>query len=99
MLGAIDDAVFDEAKVSMAPGDIVAIFTDGLTECGADRLNLLGIDRVERIFAAKAAAVSALLPHQKVDSLVSHLVTTARNHSGGEIGDDICLLLATPEPT
>jgi sigma-B regulation protein RsbU (phosphoserine phosphatase) len=37
VLGAFEDAAFEEASVSVAPGDRLVLFTDGITEaCGAD---------------------------------------------------------------
>jgi sigma-B regulation protein RsbU (phosphoserine phosphatase) len=37
VLGAFEDATFEEAAISVAPGDRLLLFTDGITEaCGAD---------------------------------------------------------------
>ena len=37
--------------MTLAPGDAVAIFTDGLTEVGASRTDMLGVNGVAALLA------------------------------------------------
>ena len=44
VLGTLSDAEFTERVVKIEPGDCLAVFTDGLTEAGPVRSQLLGIE-------------------------------------------------------
>jgi PAS domain S-box-containing protein len=93
VLGGFGGAKFTEAAVSLTPGDVLALFTDGLTEAGASRNCLLGVPVVAEIFTASARERNA-----------SAREITARLMAGVEevttpagIRDDVCLLVARVE--
>jgi serine phosphatase RsbU (regulator of sigma subunit) len=44
------DATFDQCVVSLASGDVLALFTDGLTEAGPSRKDLLQVEASSRSF-------------------------------------------------
>jgi sigma-B regulation protein RsbU (phosphoserine phosphatase) len=93
VLGGFGGAEFSEAAVSLTPGDVLALFTDGLTEAGASRNSLLGVPVVAEIFVASV---------QERDGSAQEI--TARLMAGVEevttpagIRDDVCLLVARVE--
>ncbi|BDI30448.1 hypothetical protein CCAX7_24990 [Capsulimonas corticalis] len=97
VLGMDDTPRFAEHMVTLAPGDMLAIFTDGVTECGASRHNMLGIEGAKALLelplssdenqqgAAEAAAVR----------LMDGVDAASR---GGVARDDVCLLTAVITP-
>ena len=50
VLGSIENAQFDEETLTLAPGDALAIFSDGLTEVGLSRTTMLGAEGVTALF-------------------------------------------------
>lgn len=51
MLGPFDDAIYGQATVSIWPGDVLVMYTDGLVEHYDEDLNA-GIDHLEQVVAA-----------------------------------------------
>ncbi|MFF3686902.1 SpoIIE family protein phosphatase [Streptomyces sp. NPDC002187] len=85
LLGIDIDAVYPVAALSLAPGDILALYTDGLVEIPGADLSWTTAD------LARHLADSGDLPlDQLVDSLVHHAWPTGRHT------DDIALLLLQP---
>jgi serine phosphatase RsbU (regulator of sigma subunit)/anti-sigma regulatory factor (Ser/Thr protein kinase) len=77
----LDDRVLD-----MAPGDLVAQFTDGITEAeGGEGKQPFGLARVERIAREHAK--------QGPETLVATLRAEVARWTGGEPGDDETLLV------
>jgi sigma-B regulation protein RsbU (phosphoserine phosphatase) len=54
LLGIRGDAKYQEREVDIRKGDIIAFFTDGLTEAGTGRQRL-GSDPIKEVIAANAA--------------------------------------------
>jgi phosphoserine phosphatase RsbU/P len=50
-LGVVDDAHFAEQSVDLAAGDVVVLYTDGVTEATNAKNELLGDDRLELLVA------------------------------------------------
>ncbi len=53
-LGILDGQVYDQASVTLEPGDLLLLYTDGITEAmaplkGADRRHLFGLGRLDRL--------------------------------------------------
>lgn len=81
MLGPFDDAVYTQATVTVEPGDVLIMYTDGLVEhYGAD-LNV-GLGHLEEVVAAWPPA--ALLDCEAL----------ARDVAPDSHDDDVCLLVA-----
>ena len=62
LLGAFEDAAFDEAEVTLAPGDALVLFTDGVLETpddGGARPGLTGLFETLRLGAALGAPALA----------------------------------------
>ncbi len=51
VLGVRADLTFPEDVIVLAPGDRLALFTDGLTEARSPKGELLGVDRLETLLA------------------------------------------------
>ena len=70
----------------LAPGDLVALYTDGLTEAQNAQGDLFGVGRVQ----AALDGARRLAPDRVGDALVDR----ARAWAGGARHDDVCLLVA-----
>lgn len=72
------------AEIALEPGEGVLLYTDGLSEARAPDASRLGDDRVRAIVRELAGAP----PREIVDALGS----AAREHGGGVLADDLCLV-------
>jgi sigma-B regulation protein RsbU (phosphoserine phosphatase) len=66
VLGLVDDVVLEAAEIALAPGDLLAVVTDGVTEAASPAGEEFGDERVRRVLAetagrGAAAALSALV--------------------------------------
>jgi serine phosphatase RsbU (regulator of sigma subunit) len=95
VLGSFVDARFEERHVTLGSGDAVAIFTDGLTECGRDRKNLLEIEGIIPIWEACLRGCSG---SPTASALSDCLLAGALKHAGGSLSDDLCLLTVVVAP-
>jgi sigma-B regulation protein RsbU (phosphoserine phosphatase) len=87
VLGGMEGAQFEERVISLCAGDVLAVFTDGLTEAGPNRKELLEV-----------SGVAALLARQhpgghSASSLAERLVAGVDAYAQGGIRDDVCLLV------
>lgn len=92
ILGGFTGATFAEESVRLAPGDVIALFTDGLTEAGPSRTALLTGDGVAALFA-EAAERQASEP-ATAEAVVQHIMTGVDTYAEAGIRDDQCLLVA-----
>ena len=94
LLGIKADSGFEQRQILLHPGDIVAIFTDGLTDIGEDRSTMLGVAGVAALLQKHGPAASALEApaSDRAARLVEHL--TAEALGWGLVRDDVCLLVA-----
>ncbi len=84
-LGMAVDSVYAETEVSLEPGDIVMLFTDGMTETSnLHTRELFGLNRLQSSLARAPADVEQL-----IGTLIAD-VTAFR--SGGRQNDDICVV-------
>ncbi len=90
VLGGFAEAAFEEQEVFLEVGDVLALFTDGLTEAGPSRTALLGGD-----------GVAALLrePHGRggAQGVVSRLIAGVDAYAQDGLRDDVCLLVGVVE--
>jgi PAS domain S-box-containing protein len=100
VLGAIAEGKFTEASVTLAPGDILVLFTDGMTEVGPTRQKFLEIEGLTSLFAQYCAAASAasdgVQPATEIAaSILSRLIAGVEAYAGGAaaIRDDITVLV------
>ena len=87
VLGAFVGAEFEERVVRLDEGDALALFTDGLTEAGPTRSDLLTGAGVEGLLEQQRGLTN---PHQIVEGLMAGVDA----HAGAGVRDDQCLLVA-----
>ena len=83
-VGVLNDQSFSEAAIEFAPGDVLLILTDGLTEVFDRRGNELGIEALKTLFATHAEA--------PLPDIYGSLCARAQNF--GAQSDDQTVLLA-----
>lgn len=85
-LGIVDDAVYEEGRVQLAPGDALILFTDGVTEAIDGTGELFSDARLARAFGDHAA-----LP---VNEMVDRIVHAVHTFAGGAPQEDDITVLA-----
>jgi len=85
-MGIEDENVYRLARVSLNPGDIIMLYTDGITECWNHAREEFGLKRVRE----KIAAYADLNPKEIIDNLVRDLDEFA---SGAEQHDDMTMVV------
>jgi PAS domain S-box-containing protein len=89
VLGGFGEATFEEQSARLLPGDVLALFTDGLTEAGPSRKDLLEIKGIVQIFASCAGDCTAT--PREITTRIMAGVEAAATPAG--IRDDVCLLV------
>lgn len=98
VLGSFEGAAFEERTVTLGPGDAVAIFTDGLTEVGPSRKDMLGIEGVTGLLRGATVPAEAGGAGAVAEQLVLRLIAGVDRAAAGGVGrDDICLLVGVVE--
>jgi len=92
VLGSFEHFELTQETLTLAPGDVLAVFTDGLTEVGARRGSMLGIGGVAEIL--KANALTETGATQSANALVRRLIEEVNRRVHGHLRDDICLMVA-----
>ncbi|MGD8395301.1 MAG: PP2C family protein-serine/threonine phosphatase [Candidatus Eiseniibacteriota bacterium] len=94
LLGAVPDATFEEASVQLEAGDLLVLYTDGLTEArqhGDFESEMFGTERLE-------CCLRDLEPGLTAAEVLDHLVRRCHDWSGGgELADDMTLLVLRVE--
>ncbi len=98
VLGADENGSYEERTLMLSPGDALAVFTDGATECGMNRQEMLGIEGVAALLKPSFIAEEIQSAEQMAEALALRLVegvdAAAR---GGVAKDDLCILVAVAE--
>ncbi len=89
LLGAFPDTALAERTVRLDPGDLVVLHTDGVSEVRRD-----GAEFGERGLHAAVAAVAESPAQQVAD----HLVAESSAFGGGQVGDDVAVLVLAVGP-
>lgn len=84
LLGIMAHTHFEEREIDLKPGDIIAMFTDGLTEAGINK-DRFGDDRT----IAAIAASARLSAQQIADSISNALADFVR----GQMSDDVAIVV------
>jgi sigma-B regulation protein RsbU (phosphoserine phosphatase) len=91
ILGVRPDAVYSTGRLSLAPGDCVYLFTDGVTEAADPQENLFSEQRLEDVLRAGAGFSTA--------DIVKSVAEAVRNFVGGALpSDDITMLAVRRRP-
>jgi sigma-B regulation protein RsbU (phosphoserine phosphatase) len=85
-IGALDDFMYQVQRRQMAPGEMLLLYTDGVTEAQNGAGGFYGLDRLKAVLAARQSASSAREVIELVRGDVSRFV------AGGEQSDDLTLL-------
>jgi len=85
VLGAMERLPFEEKGIELAPGDTLALYTDGVTEAHAPGDALYGEERLERLLSQQAG--------ESVDRLCEFIVQDVTAYQGASRYDDITLLI------
>jgi len=85
-LGMLADAEYEEGAIEMQPGEIMLIYSDGLTEAFNDQDEEFGMERLE----AMLPELRSLAPAE----IGAHLLRTVEDFMGGvRPGDDLSLAI------
>jgi serine phosphatase RsbU (regulator of sigma subunit) len=86
IIGVRKDIVFEEKTLILAKGDILLLYTDGITEAENPEGDFFGLDRVSEIFIRYA--------QHSPDEIIQALLTELKQFSGREVfNDDITLMI------
>ena len=97
VLGTFAGVSFTERITVLAPGDALALFTDGLTEAGPTRADMLGVEGAAALLAPPLAAGETDAAGSVADALCLRLIAGVDGHSAGGVRDDVCILVAVAE--
>jgi PAS domain S-box-containing protein len=89
LLGVLEDADLRDEAIELDPGDTVVFYTDGVTEAGAPR-RILDPEALEELVASCHGLEPA--------ALASRIERAAVQATGGELRDDIAILVARVRP-
>lgn len=91
VMGGFDrGARFNQETVVLLPGDVLALFTDGLTEVGPSRKDLLEVEGVSRVLCDCCTDMSLRADPK---ALVTALIAGVDDYARGGVRDDIALLV------
>jgi serine phosphatase RsbU (regulator of sigma subunit) len=86
IMGVRKDIVFEEKTLTLAKGDLLLLYTDGITEAENTEGDFFGLDRVSDIFIRYA--------QDSPDEIIQALLTELKQFSGREVfNDDITLMI------
>jgi len=83
-LGLFDQPDLHDSSVLLAPGDLMCAFTDGLTEARSGK-EMFGTERV--------AATLSRHVNRSADDIAAELLDAVRAFHGGDLTDDLALLI------
>lgn len=84
VIGALEDMAFEECGFTLAPGDLLVLYTDGVTEARNGEGVFFGDDRVAQVVAALVGST----PEQAASALDSAVMS----HTGGRLTDDVAIV-------
>jgi sigma-B regulation protein RsbU (phosphoserine phosphatase) len=85
-MGAVNDAKYTQESVQMAPGDLLVLYTDGVTEAENAQLEMFELERLKKVIDA-----SHTLPSKDI---IQEILTAVRTFSGDQPqSDDITLMV------
>lgn len=85
ILGTLPDPHLRDGRVELAPGDVLVLYTDGVTEARAKGTAPFGPDRLVALVRAHRSETAAAIAAAVVDAVV--------DHCGGTVNDDVAVLV------
>ena len=87
VVGAFSFAEYTESTIQLEPGDLLACFTDGVTEPENEFVEMFGEDRLTDVILKHSSCPS--------DEIIAAVMSSVRDWTGSpELQDDMTLLLA-----
>ena len=86
-IGIMSDYVYEQVDTVMAAGDMLLLYTDGLTEAGLDHRNMLGVSGVADTVPRGDQSASA-------QQVALEMIAKVEAFAGGTLADDACLIVA-----
>ncbi|HEY3373665.1 MAG TPA: SpoIIE family protein phosphatase [Candidatus Aquicultor sp.] len=80
-----NDVAYEQATIMLAKGDVLALYTDGITEAKADT-GLFGFDRVQESISGHCSLMTA-------QNVTEALVSDSAGFAGGNIMDDVAVIV------
>lgn len=93
VLGAVAKTTFSQQRLPLSPGDVLVLYTDGLSEAGRTRRNFLGVEGLAALLHDTPAAL-----RDDPEAITAYLVAGVDTHAHGAIHDDRCVLTALVPP-
>src|SRR5205807_22786 len=90
-LGIMPEFEYESVTFTLEPGDIIAIFTDGVTDAMSPSGELFGTDNVDKCLAVGEDATGAPLTPKRVGEKIIQAVK--RHANGRPQNDDIALIV------
>ncbi|HSQ93533.1 MAG TPA: PP2C family protein-serine/threonine phosphatase, partial [Methanoregula sp.] len=85
-MGVLDDAEYMQETVQIVPGDVLVLYTDGITEAENVNLEMFGIERLEKIIQASG--------RRSAQELCQEILSAVRTFCGDHPqSDDITLMV------
>jgi serine phosphatase RsbU (regulator of sigma subunit)/PAS domain-containing protein len=88
-IGLFDSEKFAESQIVLGAGDLLLLYTDGVSEAGNQTKSMLGTDGVAQVLAE-----SAMQQCPDASGIVDEIVKRVEAKAAGVVRDDMCLLLA-----
>lgn len=86
MLGAFEDFAFEEDSISMKPGDVLVISSDGISEAMNSNLDQFGEERLQTIIRDNRTA--------SPNEIIEKIISAVRAHAGDQPqSDDMTLIV------
>jgi serine phosphatase RsbU (regulator of sigma subunit) len=89
-LGVCEEAVYTEQDVAISAGDTVLLYTDGLSESGPTRSEMLSSEGIVRMLCDPEVAAA----RGGVEAMIDQLIVRADAHARGVWNDDVCIVAA-----
>jgi len=88
-LGLFPGTEFQVGRMLLQPGDLIVLYSDGITEAGESFEREFGATRLEAVVKEHS--------EKPLDEIRQHVVKAVRDWSGAELEDDMTLLLIRAE--
>lgn len=91
-LGAIPDAEYQESVLTLAPGDLIVMCSDGVVEARNPRGDLFGFARLEK------AVQEGFLVIREAEALAQHVLKRVKEFTAGQpVHDDMTLVVVVAD--
>ena len=90
-LGVLEECPYDQEMVPLAPGDLIVVYSDGVTDATNAGNEAFGLDRLERVVEATLG--------NSAEQVVESVFAAVEEHAGGEDQfDDLTVVVIRRSP-